>query len=232
MRQEAHTEYDINSLLSAVQSKYKTIRYRKRDVIFSQGDASDGMYYIVSGVLKLTVVSAEGKEVVICIANGGTLIGESSISPGWPVRFHSAVALTVLHLVKIDRIAILRVLRQGGEGAINLISFLLKQNARLQQDLAGRLVGSTEKNLSRLVASLAHLRDDERTQPLPHISQQTIAEMMGISRQRVNVLMNRVALAQQPSSSTGKARFRSERRTGTNLGSVHATAQASKQKER
>lgn len=212
MRQEARTEYDINSLLSPVQRKKKTIRYRKRDVIFSQGDASDAMYYIVSGALKLTVVSAEGKEAVICIANGGTLIGESSISLDWPVRFHSAVALTVLHLVKIDRTAILRVLRQGGEGAINLVSFLLKQNARLQQDLAGRLVDSTEQNLARLVSSLAHLRDDQGIQHLPHISQQTIAEMMGISRQRVNVLMNRVGLAQTPSSSTGKEPFRSKRR--------------------
>lgn len=231
MRQEAHTEYDVSSLLTAVQRKRKIIRYRKRDVIFSQGDASDAMYYIVSGALKLTVVSAEGKEVVICIANGGTLIGESSISSGRPVRFHSAVALTVSHLVKIDRTAILRLLRQGGEGAIDLISFLLKQNARLQRDLAGRLAGSTEQNLARLVSSLAHLRDDQRSQPLPHISQQTIAEMMGISRQRVNVLMNRVGLAQHPGSSTGKTPFRSEHRTGTNPGSVHATAETSKQKK-
>ncbi len=214
MRQEAHAGYDINSLLSAVQRNNKTTRYRKRDVIFSQGDASDAMYYIVSGVLKLTVVSAEGKEAIICIANGGTLIGESCISSGRPVRFHSAVALSVLHLVKIDRTAILRVLRQGGEAAINLVSFLLKQNARLQHDLADRLVGSTEQNLARLVLSLAHLREDQGSQPLPHISQQTIAEMMGISRQRVNALMNRVELAQHPSPSTGKAPFR--RRTGAN----------------
>jgi CRP/FNR family transcriptional regulator, cyclic AMP receptor protein len=228
MRHEALREYDINSLFSAVQCKNKTIRYRKRDVIFSQGDASDAMYYIVSGALKLTVVSAEGKEAIICIANGGTLIGESSISSGRPVRFHSAIALTVSYLVKIDRTAILRILRQGGEESIDLVSFLLKQNARLQQDLAGRLVGSTEQNLARLVSSLAHLRDDQHSQPIPHISQQTIAEMMGISRQRVNVLMNRVALAQHPSSSTGKALFRSERRTGTNRGSVRSSGATSK----
>lgn len=191
MRREARTEYDVNSLLSPVQRKQKTVRYRKRDVIFSQGDSSDAMYYIVSGALKLTVVSAEGKEAVICIATAGTLIGESSISSDRPVRFHSAVALTVVYLVRIGRTAILRVLRQGGEQTITLISFLLKQNARLQQDLASRLVDSTEQNLARLVSSLVHLRDDQRIQPLPHISQQTIAEMMGISRQRVNVLMNR-----------------------------------------
>jgi CRP/FNR family transcriptional regulator, cyclic AMP receptor protein len=228
MRQEAHREYDINSLLSAVQSKNNTIRYRKRDVIFSQGEASDAMYYIVSGALKLTVVSAEGKEVVICIASGGTLIGESSISSGRPVRFHSAVALTVSHLVKIDRTAILRVLRQGGEESIDLISFLFKQNARLQQDLAGRLVGSTEQNLAHLFSSLAHLRGDQGSEPLPHITQQTIAEMMGISRQRVNVLMNRVGLARRSSSSRAKATFRSERRAGTNRGTVHSTAETSK----
>lgn len=228
MRQEAHTEYDIRSFLSAVQCENKIIRYRKRDVIFSQGDASDAMYYILSGALKLTVVSAEGKEAIICITNGGTLIGESSISSGRPVRFHSAVALTALHMVRIERTAILRVLRQGGDGAINFISFLLKQNARLQEDLASRLVGSTEQNLARLISSLAHLRNYQRSQPLPHISQQTIAEMMGISRQRVNVLMNRVGLAQHPSSSTGKVPFRGQRRTGTNRGWVHSTPETGK----
>ena len=228
MRQEAHTEYDINSFLSAVQCETKIVRYRKRDVIFSQGDASDAMYYIESGALKLTVVSAEGKEAVICITNGGTLIGESSISSGRPVRFHSAVALTALRLVKIDRTAILRVLHEGGNGAINFISFLLKQNARLQEDLASRLVGSTEQSLARLVSSLAHLRNYQRSQPLPQISQQTIAEMLGISRQRVNVLMNRVGLVQHPGSSTGKDPFRGQRRTGTNRGSFQSTPERSK----
>jgi CRP/FNR family transcriptional regulator, cyclic AMP receptor protein len=229
MRQEAHKEYDIHSFLSAVQCENKIIRYRKRDVIFLQGDASDAMYYIESGALKLTLVSAEGKEAVICITNGGTLIGESSISSGRPVRFHSAVALTASRLVKIERTAILRVLRQGGDRAIDFISFLLKQNARLQEDLASRLVGSTEQNLARLVSSLAHLRGYQRSLPLPHISQQTIAEMMGISRQRVNVLMNRAGLAQHPGPATGKAPFRGQRRTGTNRGSFHSIPETGKE---
>lgn len=231
MRQEVPTEYHINSFLSAVQCGKKTIRYRKRDVIFSQGQASDAMYYIVSGALKLTVVSPEGNEAVICITDGGTLIGESCISSGRPVRFHSAVALTALNLVKVDRTAILRVLRQGGDGAINFVSFLLKQNARLQEDLASRLVSSTEQNLARLVSSLAHWRDYQRSQPLPQVSQQTIAEMIGISRQRVNVLMNRVGLAQHPGSSTRNAPFPGQRRTGTNRSSVHSTNEKSQKNE-
>ncbi len=231
MRQEAHIEYDINSFLSAVQHETKIVRYRKKEVIFSQGDASDAMYYIESGALKLTVVSAEGKEAVICITNGGTLIGESSISSGRPVRFHSAVALTALRLVKIDRTAILRVLRQGGNGAINFISFILKQNARLQEDLASRLVGSSEQSLARLVSSLAHLQDYQRGQPLPQISQQTIAEMLGISRQRVNVLMKRVGLVQYPSSSTGKTPFPIQGRAGRNRSSVQPIPEASKKTE-
>jgi CRP-like cAMP-binding protein len=223
MEHEAHEEYDLNTFLSAVRCEKKAIRYRKKDVIFSQGDASNAMYYIESGALKLTVVSAEGKEAVICITNGGTLLGESCISTGRPLRFHSAVALTDLRLVRIDRTAILRLLRQGGETAIDFISFLLKQNARLQEDLAGRLVGSTEQSLARVVSSLAHLRQYQRSQILPQISQQTIAEMMGISRQRVNVLMNRVGVARHASSSTGKAPFPGQRGPGTSRGSVHST---------
>lgn len=194
MRPPTSTDYDISAFLSAVQREKKTIRYKKRAVIFSQGEPSDSIFYIESGALKLSVVSPDGKEAIITITDGGTVFGENCISSGRPVRFHSAVALTEARLVKIERSTVLRVLNEGGRPAISFVSFLMKQNARLLEDLANRLVGSTELNLVRVVSSLTPLQNPQRNHALPQITQQTIAEMIGITRQRVNVLMNRYGL--------------------------------------
>jgi CRP/FNR family transcriptional regulator, cyclic AMP receptor protein len=204
MRQEGQTKYDIDSFLSALRLAKRKIRYRKNETIFSQGDPSTEMFYIESGALKLSVVSAAGKGAVIAIKGGGTLLGESCIALGQPVRFHSAVALTELRLVKIDRAAILQMLSAGGEKAISFISFLLQQNANLQEDLAARLVGSTQQSLARVVSSLREFEAYQHSPLLPHISQETIAETLGITRQRVNALMKAAGATQASVRPSGK----------------------------
>ena len=174
-------------------SNRKTIRYRKSEAIFFEGDKSTAMFYVKSGALKLTVSSASGKEAVMCVRDGGAIFGESCISSGTPVRLHNAVALTETHVVRIDRASILRMLRAGGESAIDFVSFLLNQNAALQRDLATRLVGSTQESLVGVVSYLTRINN---SQPALHgVTQQTVAEMMGISRQRVNALMKRFGLS-------------------------------------
>jgi CRP-like cAMP-binding protein len=105
------------------------------------------------------------------------------------VRFHSAIALTEARLLKVDGTAILRLLRNGGDASVNLIAAIFMQGAQIQEDLAKRLVDSAEESLARVISSLVQFRDKDAS--LPRISQQTIAEMMGITRQRVNVLMKR-----------------------------------------
>jgi len=204
MRQEGQTKYDIDSFLSALRLAKRKIRYRKNETIFSQGDPSTEMFYIESGALKLSVVSAAGKAAVIAIKGGGTLLGESCIALGQPVRFHSAVALTELRLVRIDRAAILQMLSAGGEKAISFISFLLQQNANLQEDLAARLVGSTQQSLARVVSSLREFEAYQHSPLLPHISQETIAETLGITRQRVNALMKAAGATQASVRPSGK----------------------------
>ena len=199
MKRATRSGYDIEALLSAVRCEKKIIRYKKKEVVFSQGDLSTALFFIESGALKLSMVSAEGNEVIICLTDGGSLFGESCISAGQPLRFHSAVALNDVRLVKIDRSVILRLLSKGGESAVEFVSFLLKQNARVQEDLANRIVGSAEQNLARVILSVANLQGRLRDRVLPLISQQTIAEMMGITRQRVNALMKQSKLT---SSST------------------------------
>jgi CRP/FNR family cyclic AMP-dependent transcriptional regulator len=192
MRLAGPRTLDVDRLLTATGSERKIKPYKKKQTIFSQGDRSDAMFYIVNGSVKLSVVSRAGKEAVIAIAGPGRLFGESCISSNDAVRFHRAVALTDTRLVKVGSPAIMRMLRAGGDTSVNFISFILMQNAQIQEDLSSRLVGSSEESLARVLSSLVQFRDKDAS--LAKVSQQTIAEMMGITRQRVNVLMNRFGL--------------------------------------
>jgi CRP-like cAMP-binding protein len=202
MRLATPRTLDVGGLLTAAGSKRKIKSYKKKQTIFSQGDQSDAMFYIVDGSVKLTVVSQAGKEAVIAIAGPGRLVGESCISLDAPIRFHSAVALTNTRLVKVGNTAIMRMLRAGGDTSVNFISFILMQNAQIQEDLSNKLVDSAEESLARVLSSFVQFRDKDAS--LAKISQQTIAEMMGITRQRVNVLMKRYGLTQTSRSSGNK----------------------------
>ena len=202
MRLAPFTSLDIDSLLTAAGGERKLKAYKRKQIIFSQGDRSDAVFYVISGSVKLTVVSRTGKEAVISIAGPGRLFGESCISLDDPIRFHSAVALTDARLVKVGNAAIMRMLRAGGNTSVHFISFILAQNAQIQEDLSNRLVDSAEESLARVLSSFVQFRDKDAS--LAKISQQTIAEMMGITRQRVNVLMKRYGLTQTSRGSGNK----------------------------
>lgn len=183
----------MNISLAAIGRQKRIVVYRKKQAIFSQGDSSESMFYVLAGVVKLTIVSEYGKEVVAAITGPGELFGESCISLGAPIRFHSAIALSTVRLMKIDSKSILQMLRAGGDPALNLISSILKRNAQIQLDLASRLMNSAKQNVAQLVSSFAQL--EGKGASVPKITQQTIAEMLGITRQRVNVLMRDVVLS-------------------------------------
>jgi CRP-like cAMP-binding protein len=183
--------FDVDILLSKLVSSRAPLEFRKKQVIFSQGDRSDALFYIERGNVKLTVVSDKGKEVIICVSGAGTFVGESCIASGEPSRFHSAVALTDVRVRKINRSAIVKVLRDGGDIALAFITHLLRREVRIQEDLASKLVNSTEASLARVLVSLAESKEKGSREPSARLSQQTLAEMIGVTRQRVNVLMKR-----------------------------------------
>jgi CRP/FNR family transcriptional regulator, cyclic AMP receptor protein len=183
----------MNVFLAAVGRQKRIVVYRKNQAIFSQGDSSESMFYVLAGVVKLTIVSEHGKEAVIAVVGPGELFGESCISLRTPIRLHSAIALSTVRLMKIGSKSILQMLRAGGDPALNLISFILKRDAQIQKDLASRLMNSAKQNVARLVSSFAQL--EGKGASVPKVSQQTIAEMLGITRQRVNVLMRNLILS-------------------------------------
>lgn len=194
MRLATTRTLDVDGFLAAAGGKREISLYRKKQSIFSQGERSDAMFYVQDGSVKLTLVSREGKEAVITIVGPGKLFGQSCISFGIPLRFHGAIALTDARLVKVGKAAIIRMLRAGGDVSVSFISEILRQNEQIQEDLAMRLVDSTEQSLARVISSFVQFRD--KGVSAPKISQQTIAEMMGVTRQRVNVLMKRFELTE------------------------------------
>ena len=170
----------------------KTVLFRKNQIIFSHGDSSESLFYITKGTVKLTLTSALGKEAVIGFLGTGDFIGESCLCSNTPTRFHTATALTALSTVKIDRMAILHCLRAHAESALLLIAYLVRRNQQIQEDFVEMLLSSSEQRLARVLSRLRGLGRTNEEKPGPKVTQQDLANMLGITRQRVNFLMKRL----------------------------------------
>lgn len=155
---------------------------------FSEGERSDSLFYIEKGTVKLPVTSRQGKEAILGVFSRGDFFGESCIASDQPVRLHTAVALTEVWVVKIGREAIIRVLVRGGDACYSFVTYLLGRNTRMATELVNNLMDSSEERLARVLFFLAQ---PGKIDSAAKVSQQTLAEMIGTTRQRVNVLMKR-----------------------------------------
>ena len=165
---------------------------KKNQVLFTQGDAADAVFYIKKGTVKLTVVSERGKEAAVALLDAGNFVGESCISAAERVRMVTATALTRSTLMRIELQEMIKVLHQERAFADVFVSFLLERNARIQADLVDQLFNSSEKRLARILLLLAHFGKEGKPETvIPRISQEVLAEMIGTTRSRVNFFMNR-----------------------------------------
>ncbi len=168
------------------------IDLKKNQVLFSQGDVADAVFYIKKGTIKLTVVSQRGKEAAVALLEAGNFVGESCIAAAERVRMVTATALTRCTLMSIDRKEMIRVLHEERAFADVFVSFLLERNVRIQADLVDQLFNSSEKRLARVLLLLAHFgKEGKPENVIPKISQEVLAEMIGTTRSRVNFFMNR-----------------------------------------
>jgi CRP-like cAMP-binding protein len=181
--------FDLDAFFAGSTADRKLVFFRRKQIIFSEGDRSDAIFFIEHGIVKLTVTSDQGKEAVIGIFDGGHLFGESCLSSDQPVRFHNAIALTDMRVAKIDRQVMVRSLRAGGESCHRLVTYLLRRNMQIQEDLVNNLLYPSEVRLTRVLLSLTKSLERDKTEHFLKLSQQTLAEMIGTTRQRVNVLM-------------------------------------------
>src|SRR6202142_2989138 len=184
-------KFDPKTFLSTISGGRKIEDFVKRQTIFAQGDSSDAVFYIKEGKVKLTVVSQIGKEATIGILNKGDFFGEGCLT-GQPFRLCSATAMTDCSVMKIDKKSMNEVLHREPAFSDMFVGYLLTRNIRYEEDLVDQLFNSSEKRLARILLLLAHFGKDEKPESvIPKISQETLAEMIGTTRSRVNFFMNR-----------------------------------------
>ena len=166
-------------------------RYAKDQPIFSQGDAADAVFYIQKGKIKLTVISSQGKEAVVAVLGLDEFCGEGCLA-GQPRRMATAAAMTDCVIMRLEKAAIMRVLREEPAFSELFVSHLLARSIRIEEDLVDQLFNSSEKRLARALLLLANFGKEGTPQPIiAKVSQETLAEMIGTTRSRVSFFMNK-----------------------------------------
>ena len=185
------SKFDPKTFLSSMDGGRKITAFLKKQTIFVQGDSSNAVFYIQKGKVKLTVVSKIGKEATIGILNEGDFFGEGCLT-GQRLRLCSATAITDCSVMRIDKKSMMEVLHRESAFSEMFVAYLLARNIRYEEDLVDHLFNSSEKRLARILLLLAHFgKEGLHETPIPNVSQETLAEMIGTTRSRVSFFMNR-----------------------------------------
>jgi CRP-like cAMP-binding protein len=191
-KRTAAAAFDLEEFLREAGPSRTVVELKRGELLFSQGDDSNAVYYIQKGGIKLTVVSTRGKEATLGLLEAGCFVGEGCIAAAERVRVVNATALMRSTLLRIEKKEVFRVLHQERAFAERFVAFLLERNSRIQADLVDQLFNSSEKRLARVLLLLAHFGKEGKPETVvPKISQEVLAEMVGTTRSRVNVFMNR-----------------------------------------
>jgi len=183
--------FDARSFLDSAGVARKIRRFKKAGIIFSQGTRADSVMYIQEGGVQITVLSTAGKEAIIAVLGPGDFFGEGCLA-GQTIRMGNARATTPCTVLIIDKNEMLRVLHEHHDLSDLFLHFVLARNIRIEEDLVDRLFNSIEKRLARALLLLARYgKRDQSPQVLSKISQETLAEMVGTTRTRVNLFMNK-----------------------------------------
>jgi CRP/FNR family transcriptional regulator, cyclic AMP receptor protein len=170
----------------------KTIReYAPKAVIFSQGDTAPSVYYVQKGRVRLSVVSKQGKEATLGLFGLGDFLGEGCIALDQPFRMATATATTACSVLEIEKKEMLRTLHAEHEFSDVFVAYLIARSSRIQEDLVDQLFNSSERRLARALFLLANFGKEKSEKVVPNVSQETLAEMIGTTRSRVNFFMNR-----------------------------------------
>jgi len=183
--------FNAQAFLDSAGVAKKVKHFKKGEIIFSQGSPADSVMYIQEGAVKITALSAVGKEAIIAILHVGDFFGEGCMA-GQPVRVGNATTIMASTVLVIEKNEMAHVLHEEHELSDLFINFVLTRNIRIEEDLVDRLFNSTEKRLARTLLLLARYGKQEQPQRLlPKVSQETLAEMIGTTRTRVNLFMNK-----------------------------------------
>jgi CRP/FNR family transcriptional regulator, cyclic AMP receptor protein len=191
MKRETKPQFDPQLFLSKVNGGRAVSDYRKGQIVYTQGQPADSVFYIQSGKIKQTVISDQGKEAVVALLGTGDFFGEGCLT-GQPLRLSTVSAMLASVIVRIGKAEITRVIHEEPAFAELFIAHLLARNLRIEEDLVDQLFNSSEKRLARILLLLANFGKEGRPEPIiAKISQETLAEMVGTTRSRVSFFMNK-----------------------------------------
>src|SRR5579862_5352242 len=191
MKTNRKLQFDAETYLQTIGVSKQVQTFRKRQAIFSQGQAADTVMYVQKGSVKLTVVNESGKEAVVALFGPGDFFGEGGMA-GQTLRMGTATAVMPTTVLMIEKTEMIRALHAEPALSDRFIKYILSRNIRVEADLIDQLFNSTEKRLARTLLLLARYgKEDQPERMLQKVSQETLAEMIGTTRSRVNLFMNK-----------------------------------------
>jgi CRP/FNR family transcriptional regulator, cyclic AMP receptor protein len=191
IKSKKKSAFNAQTFLDSAGVARKVVEYRRSEKIYSQGDSTKSVLYIQKGGVKLSVVNEVGKEATVAILGPGEFFGEGGMA-GQSVRMGTATAITPTTLLVIEKNEMIRVLHAEHAFSDRFVSYMLSRNIRIEEDLIDQLFNSSEKRLARTLLLLARYgKQDHPQTAVPRVSQETLAEMIGTTRSRVNFFMNK-----------------------------------------
>jgi CRP/FNR family cyclic AMP-dependent transcriptional regulator len=185
------SDFSPHAFLSTAGKGREMVSFQKKETIFAQGDSRDGLFFVQTGKVQLSVVSESGREATLGILGEGDFFGEGGLA-GQPLRMSSATALTDCVLLHIERNTMVHAMNLQPKLSAMFVKYLLKRNIRYQDDLVDQLFNSSEKRLARVLLLMAQFGKEGAPElSVPRLSQETLAEMVGTTRSRVSFFMNR-----------------------------------------
>ena len=183
--------FDPKDFLAKVGEGKTIVRYDKNQIIFTQGDPANTIYYVQKGRVKVVVISEQGKEAVVGILEARQFFGEGCMN-GHSIRIATTTAMEECLITAITKEAMIATIHSEPKFSELFMAYLLTRNSRIEEDLIDQLFNSSEKRLARVLLLLANFGKEGSPQPIaPNISQETLAEMIGTTRSRVSFFMNK-----------------------------------------
>jgi CRP-like cAMP-binding protein len=184
--------FDLADFLATAGVGRRIVHLMPKEAFFSQGSVADSIFYLQTGRAKLTVVSHDGRKVTIALLSAGEFVGEESLASVGRLHMATASAITACTALRIERGEMIRVMHEQHSLSEMYLKFLLVRSMRTQADLVDQLFNSSERRLARILLILSEFGEPgEREHWVPHITQETLAEMIGTTRSRVSFFMNR-----------------------------------------
>ena len=191
MRKKRPVGVDFKSFVAGNGDGRAIVELREGTALFAQGDLADRVFYILKGQVKLTVMSAQGKEAVVAVLGPDAFVGEGCLA-GQRLRMATATSMTDGTVVRLKKEAMIRLLHEQPVFAELFTTYLLSRNIRVEADLVDQLFNSSEQRLARILLLLAHVGKQEESElVIPKVSQELLADMIGTTRARVSFFMNK-----------------------------------------